>query len=228
MPDYLQALQSAFEAHANPAEAAPMKKYMRGQFAYLGIKTPLRKSLLKAFYAAHGPPPLDDLHEIIRQLWAMPYREYQYTALEFLTKRKRYLTPDAIPLLEMLITTKSWWDTVDGLAANQVGGVIARFPHIRDQHIGRWRAQENIWLRRTTLLFQLRCKEQTDADLLYALIADNLADKEFFIQKAIGWALREYSKSDPTAVQQFVARTDLSPLAHREALKWMKNKDMIE
>ena len=158
----------------------------------------------------------------------MPYREYQYTALEFLTKRKRYLTPDTIPLLEMLITTKSWWDTVDGLAANQVGGVIARFPHIRDQHIGRWRAQENIWLRRTTLLFQLRCKEQTDADLLYALIADNLADKEFFIQKAIGWALREYSKSDPTAVQQFVARTDLSPLAHREALKWMKNKGMIE
>ena len=227
MPDYLQALQTTFEANAIPANVAPMKKYMRGQFEYLGIKTPLRKSLLKAFYAAHGPPPLDDLQEVIRQLWAMPYREYQYTALEFLTKRLRFLTPDTIPLLESLITTKSWWDTVDGLAANQVGGVIARFPHIRDQYIGRWRGQENIWLRRTTLLFQLRYKEQTDADLLYALIKDNLADKEFFIQKAIGWALREYSKSSPTAVQQFVAQTDLSPLAHREALKWMRNKGMV-
>ncbi len=228
MPDYLQALQSAFEAHANPAEAAPMKKYMRGQFAYLGIKTPLRKSLAQSVLRRSRPPAARRSADDHSPLWAMPYREYQYTALEFLAKRQRYLTPDTIPLLEMLITTKSWWDTVDGLAANQVGGVIARFPQIRDQHIGRWRAQENIWLRRTTLLFQLRYKEQTDADLLYALIADNLADKEFFIQKAIGWALREYSKSDPTAVQQFVARTDLSPLAHREALKWMKNKGMIE
>ena len=128
---------------------------------------------------------------------------------------------------QKLITTESWWDTVDGLAANQVGGVIARFPKIRDEHIGRWWQQENFWLRRTTLLFQLRYKDKTDEDLLFALIGENLTDKEFFIQKAIGWSLREYSKSNPTAVQQFVATTELSPLAHREALKWMKNKGRI-
>jgi 3-methyladenine DNA glycosylase AlkD len=104
---------------------------------------------------------------------------------------------------------------------------LARFPEVRDEHIGRWRRQENFWLRRTTLLFQLRYKEQTDADLLYALINENLGDSEFFIQKAIGWALREYSKSDPLAVQQFVANSELSGLAHREALKWMKNKGII-
>lgn len=228
MTDYILPLQTAFEAKADPDQAAPMKKYMREKFEYLGIKTPERKALIKAFYAEYGPPPVEALEDLVRRLWAMPYREYQYTALEFLAKRQRYLNPDSVPLLENLITTKSWWDTVDGLAANQVGGVIGRFPEIRDEHIGRWRRQENIWLRRTTLLFQLRYKDKTDEDLLFALIRENLTDKEFFIQKAIGWSLREYSKSDGTAVQQFVAGTELSPLAHREALKWMKNKGLID
>jgi len=227
MSDYLLPLIEAFEANADAEKAAPMKKYMRGQFEYLGIKTPQRKELQKVFIGEYGLPPVEDLKEIVRQLWAMPYREYRYTALGFLDRRKRYLTPDYVPFFEELITTESWWDTVDGLAANQVGGVIGRFPEIRDEHIGRWRQQENFWLRRTTLLFQLRYKDKTDAELLYALIGENLEDKEFFIQKAIGWSLREYSKSDPTAVQQFVASTELSPLAHREALKWMKNKGLI-
>ena len=227
MTNYLLPLQTAFEANANPDNAAPMKKYLREQFEFLGLKAPLRRTLIKEFYAEHGPPPLDELQALVHQLWEMPYREYQYTALEFLTKCRRQLSPDYLPLLEMLITSKSWWDTVDGLAAHQVGGLFAHFPEIRDTHIGRWRQQENLWLRRTTLLFQLRYKEKTDEDLLFALIEENLVDKEFFIQKAIGWSLREYSKSNPTAVQQFVAATELSPLAHRESLKWMKNKGFV-
>jgi 3-methyladenine DNA glycosylase AlkD len=227
MTDYLLPLQTAFEANANPANAAPMKKYMREKFEFLGIKTPLRRSVIKEFFADHGLPPLDELNALVQRLWEMPFREYQYTALGFLGKRQRYLTPDTVSLLEMLITMKSWWDTVDGLAAHQVGGLFASFPEIRDTHIGRWRQQENIWLRRTTLIFQLRYKEKTDKDLLFSLIEENLTDKEFFIQKAIGWSLREYSKSSPVAVQQFVAATDLSPLAHREALKWMKNRGII-
>ena len=227
MIDYLLPLQTAFEANADSANAAPMKKYMRGKFEYLGIKTPLRKALTKEFFAKYGLPPLDELQGLVRRLWEMPCREYQYSAQEFLGKRRRYLTPEYVPLLEMLITTKSWWDTVDGLASHPVGDLFSQFPEIRDTHIGRWRRQENIWLRRTTLISQPRYKEKTDEDLLYALIRENLTDKEFFIQKAIGWSLREYSKSNPMDVQQFVATTDLSPLAHREALKWMKNKGLI-
>ena len=227
MTNYLLPLQTAYEANANPDNAAPMKKYMRGQFEFLGLKAPLRRTLIKAFYAEHGLPPLDELQALVQQMWKMPYREYQYTALEFLTRRRRHLTPDYVPLLKMLITTESWWDTVDGLAAHQVGGLFAHFPEIRDTHIDRWRRQENLWLRRTTLLFQLRYKEKTGEDLLFALIEENLADKEFFIQKAIGWSLREYSKSNPTAVQQFVAATELSPFAQREAIKRMKNKGLI-
>ncbi len=226
MSDYLQPLQIAFETNANPAEAGPMKKYMREQFEYLGIKTPQRRELLKAFFAEYGLPPVDELEALVLELWAMPYREYQYTALGFLDRRKKVLTADSLPLLEKLITTKSWWDTVDGLAANQVGHVLARFPESRDEVIGRWRREENFWLRRTTLLFQLRYKDQTDEALLFALIRENLEDKEFFIQKAIGWSLREYSKTNPEAVQQFVAKTELSGLANREALKWMRNKGL--
>lgn len=227
MTDYLAPLVKAFERSADAENAGPMKKYMREQFEYLGIKTPQRKALEKEFFGEYGLPPVGELDKLVRRLWVLPHREYKYTALEFLARRKRYLTSDSVSLLEWLITTESWWDTVDGLAANQVGGVLARFPEVRDEHIGRWRRQENFWLRRTTLLFQLRYKEQTDADLLYALINENLGDSEFFIQKAIGWALREYSKSDPLAVQQFVANSELSGLAHREALKWMKNKGII-
>jgi 3-methyladenine DNA glycosylase AlkD len=227
MSDYLRPLQEVFEANANAENAVAMKKYMREQFEYLGIKTPQRKELVKAFFGTYGLPPVADLEELVWQLWKLPYREYKYTALGFLDRRKRYLAPDSMPLLERLILTESWWDTVDGLAANQVGGVLARFPGTRDAHIGRWRQQENFWLRRTTLLFQLRYKKETDEELLFALIRENLSDKEFFIQKAIGWSLREYSKSNPMAVQQFVAATDLSPLAHREALKWMENKGLI-
>lgn len=227
MSDYLKPLMALYEANANAENAAPMKSYMRGQFEFLGIKTPERSALLKAFYAAYGPPPLDELEDLVRRLWALPYREYQYTALGFLSKRQRHLTPANLPLLEELITTKSWWDTVDGLAGNQVGDLLARFPESRDEVIGRWRREEDFWLRRTTLLFQLGYKSKTDADLLFALIRENINDKEFFIQKAIGWSLREYSKTDPEAVQQFVANTELSGLAQREALKWMKNRGML-
>jgi 3-methyladenine DNA glycosylase AlkD len=227
MRDYLVPLVGVFEAHADVENAGPMKRYMRDQFEFLGIKTPQRRSLVRAFYDEYGLPPVEELAALVLELWQMPYREYQYTAVGFLERRQRTLTPKHIALLEQLITTKSWWDTVDGLAANQVGGVLARFPEARDGAIGRWRRAENIWLRRTTLLFQLRYKEKTDSELLYALIRENLDDREFFIQKAIGWALREYSKSDPAAVQQFVAETALSGLAQREALKWMKNKGMI-
>ena len=98
MIDYFLPLQTAFEANANPDNAAPMKKYMREQFEFLGLKAPLRRMLIKAFYAEHGPPPLDELQALVHRLWEMPYREYQYTVLEFLTRRRWHLTPDYVPL----------------------------------------------------------------------------------------------------------------------------------
>ncbi|MBD0335470.1 MAG: DNA alkylation repair protein [Cyanobacteria bacterium Co-bin13] len=200
-----------------------MRRYMRDQFDFLGIKTPQRRALLKDFLARYGPPELAELEDWVLPLWALPQREYQYAALDLLERLIRRLPAEKLPLLEHLIVTKSWWDTVDMVASHLVGNLLARHPEIRDPVVERWRVSENFWLRRTTLLFQLHYKNRTDRQLLFALIQSNLESREFFIQKAIGWALREYSKHEPEAVLTFVEQTPLPALSQREALKWLKS-----
>lgn len=224
MHSYLVPLTQLFEQAADPENALPMQKYMRDQFEFLGIKSPLRKQLFKQFLTSYGLPAVDQLDLICRDLWALPTREYQYTAIDLLDKMARKLTPAFVPLIEYLIVTHSWWDTVDILAGHAVSNMFARFPEQRDTHITRWRTSENMWLRRTTLLFQLHYKHNTDTNLLFALIEENQDSTEFFIQKAIGWALRQYSKTDATAVINFVNSHTLAPLSHREALKWLNRK----
>ncbi len=224
---YLSPIITLYRQNANTEEAVKMAKYMRDQFPYLGIKAPIRKELNKQFSAEYGQPNPEDLEQIIWGLWQLPEREFQYFAQFLLDRMKKHVTPKHLPLLERLITTKSWWDTVDGLASNTVGGMLTRFPDIRDDTIGKWRNSDDFWLRRITLLFQLKYRDQTDRALLFSLIEQNLDSKEFFIQKAIGWALREYSKREPDVVQKYVASTPLAPLSEREALKWMKNKGII-
>ena len=225
MDAYLQTLKTLFEQQANAENAVPMKKYMRNQFEFLGIKSPKQKALVKQFVAENGLPELSQVDNLVRELWSWPEREYQYVALALLDKLQKRLTPDSVPLLENLITTKSWWDTVDSIAIHNVGKLLKQYPEIRDAVIAPWRNSENFWLRRTTLLFQLSYKAATDEALLFVLVEENRESTEFFIQKAMGWALREYSKTSPKAVQIFVAKTELPSLSQREALKWMKSKD---
>jgi 3-methyladenine DNA glycosylase AlkD len=227
MTTYLQRLKDRFEQQADPTQAVPMKAYMRNQFEFLGIKGPAQKALFKQFVAEHGLPGLDQLETIVRSLWTWPEREYQYIALTCLDKRQKQLPPAVVPLLEHLITTKSWWDTVDAIASHKVGKLLKQYPDHRDAVIDAWRHSDDFWLRRTTLLFQLGYKANTDAALLFSLVDQNKASQEFFIQKAIGWALREYSKVAPDAVQDFVASTPLAPLSQREALKWLKAKGQL-
>ena len=125
-----------------------------------------------------------------------------------------------IKTIEYLIVTKSWWDTVDSLAGGTVGFHFKRFPDVREKYLAKWRSSENFWLRRTTILFQLNYKEETDFDLLCDIIRENLGSKEFFINKAIGWALRQHARVDSKAVKKFVMTTkELNPLSRREALK---------
>ena len=225
MSDYLQPLITSMAEAADAHNAAQMAAYLRNQFPFLGIKSPQRRELLKAFLREYGPPALDDTASVAKELWGQSVREHQYNALDILRRQQKKLGPEFVPTLEWLIITKSWWDTVDGLASNIAGPIFAGYPETRATAVRQWRSVENIWLRRTTLLFQLKYKDKTDAPLLFSLIEENLLDKEFFIQKAIGWALREYSKTDETAVREFVANTELSPLAEREALKWLKRQE---
>ncbi|WP_035097766.1 DNA alkylation repair protein [Anoxybacteroides tepidamans] len=216
---YVHKLIQQLRAHHNQTNAESMKKYMRDQFEFIGIKTPKRRELLKEFITEHGLPPFAELPEVVRELWELPEREFQYIALTFLEKARKKLTTDDIPFIEELIVNKSWWDTVDLLAANIVGTILQNYQDCIPVYAEKWIQSDHIWLQRTALLFQLKYKHETDEELLYHLIRQCRHSKEFFIQKAIGWALREYSKTSPASVERFVESEHLAPLSRREALK---------
>lgn len=224
MHPYVVEMKKLFESNADPAAAGPMKAYMRDQFEFLGIKSKPNGELQRQFYAEHGLPAVEELDAVLRDLWALPQREFQYAAVGLLSKMQKTLPPDFVQTMEYLIVTKSWWDTVDSLAAHLVGAHFKRCPEVRQAVLPEWRASDNFWLRRTCLLFQLDYKNETDFDLLKDIIRENLGSREFFINKAIGWALRQYTRIDPEGVREFVSSTPLHPLSSREALKWLENQ----
>jgi len=220
MHTYTKSLKLFFEKHANSLNAEPMKKYMRDQFEYLGIESPQVTALLREFIKTNGLPPLEKLDLISRELWSLPEREFQYIAMNLISKYEKKLEPEFIETIEYLIITKSWWDTVDLLAGHPVGTIFKTYPKVKEKYLRKWRKSENIWLRRTTLLFQLGYKKETDFDLLCEIIKENIGTNEFFINKSIGWALRQYAHTNPTPVRKFVKATkELHPLSRREALK---------
>ena len=224
MHPYTEAIQSLFESHANPVAAVPMKRYMRDQFEYLGLKSQQIAALRKEHLAMHGLPPLSDLDDILRELWSLPEREFQYIATSLLGRFANQIPAEFIETIEYLLVTKSWWDTVDTLSTGVLGGHFKRFPQVREAYLPKWRRAENFWLRRAAILFQLNYKTETDFDLLCEIICENLNSKEFFINKAIGWALRQYTRVNPDAVREFVAITPLHPLSAREALRWLEKQ----
>ena len=220
----LRPLISSFEKHADPAYGKRMRAYMKDQFDYLGLPSPLRKELTKGFYADHGYPLPEDVEAIVNEAWKLPYREYKYFAMELMVTTKKKAGHDAIHLYERLITDESWWDTIDLIAPSLVGYHFQQYPEERIQYINKWIASGNIWLQRSCILFQLKYKLEVDTRLLGSIILTLKDSKEFFIRKAIGWMLREYSKSDPGYVIRFVQNHDLSGLSHREALKWLERQ----
>lgn len=221
MHPYTKQLKTLIEQHADPTQAPGMKKYMRDQFEYLGIKSPQLKLLIRQHINEHGLPPLEDLDEIVHDLWSLPQREFQYTAMSLMERLEKKLTENFIKTLEYTLITKSWWDTVDNVS-HIVGIHFKRYPKVHVKYLAKWRRSKNIWLRRTAILFQLDYKSETDFDLLCDIITESLGSSEFFINKAIGWSLRQYAYTDPKAVKEFVKETPLHPLSRREAMKHLE------
>ena len=222
---FLETLQTEFEENANPKVALQQKAYMKNQFEYYGIKTPKRREISKPFLEKRFLPKKNELESYIKTLWQKPQREYHYFAQELAFKYRKELDKKDIELFEFMILTNSWWDTIDFITPKLVNSYFKTYPEERDFHIKKWINSNNIWLQRSTLLFQLKEKDKIDTDLLTFIIQSIIlktGSKEFFINKAIGWILREYSKTNPDWVIDFVEMNELSSLSKREALRLMK------
>jgi 3-methyladenine DNA glycosylase AlkD len=219
---YVKAAVEFYEPHRNVKDAEAMTAYMRGQFQYFGIRATQQRMLEKEFVARYGLP--DDWPSVLEGLWNCKERELQYIGLRLVdTKRKKFEEQD-LELIEFIINNKPWWDTVDHTAKWHAGLYLQQHEAKRPQVLEKWLASANMWEVRTAILFQLGYKDKTDEQLLFEIIRRTASSKEFFIAKAIGWALREYSKNNPAAVQEFVRTVSLQPLSHREALKWLLSR----
>lgn len=216
---YFADLRKAFEKNADPIKAAGAKAYMRNKSEFYGLTSPVRRQLLKEFISKAGLPSYNSLDESIHYCWDQPQREWQYIAMEIAEKFVKKAGPEFIDLAEWMIIHKSWWDSVDFVAPNIAGMMFKRFPEIKMHYIDKWMQSEHLWLQRSCLIHQLRYNKSTDGALLFNL-CERLADNpDFFIRKAIGWSLRQYSKFSPEAVIEFVNDHKLSNLSRKEALK---------
>lgn len=219
MEDFIETLEMELQKNADPKIAAEQKAYMRNQFEYYGIKATGRREILKPFLAKAFLPKKNEAVQLVKLLWSKPQREYQYIAQELMLNYTKELTAEDIVVYEFMVATKSWWDTVDFVATKLIGAYFKQFPEKRKAFVAKWLNSNNIWLQRSALLFQLKYKEELDTQLLAFTIASLLGSKEFFVNKAIGWVLRDYSRINPQWVTDYVYNTPLSNLSKREALR---------
>lgn len=212
----IDAISLALRNVADPARQAAMRAYMRDQFGFLGIGTPARRAATTAIYQGMKSSSMEDVITLAHALWILPEREYQYAAIDLLAMHSDNLDMPHLPVLMELVQSKSWWDTVDALAS-----VISKV--LRYKHDGMNQAinHENMWVRRVAILHQLGWRDKTNQHLLFEYALACAHEKEFFIQKAIGWALRDYARHNPDAVREFTSanKDTLSPLSYREANK---------
>lgn len=203
--------------------ALSMKAYMRNKFEFLGVDSKKRKEICKCTFKNLKNSKEIDRNFVVK-FFNEDYREFQYIAIDYLIKMKKYLKIEDVLFIKQLITEKSWWDTVDILSSNLVGEICKKYPSLIENEIIFWINHENMWIRRSSIIFQLRYKMDTNLGFLGDAIKNNIHDSDFFIKKAIGWSLREYSKVNPEWVKNFINSHQLSKLSKREAEKYIKKR----
>ncbi|ANZ43000.1 DNA alkylation repair protein [Lentzea guizhouensis] len=213
----VDAVRTGLAELADPVKAPEMQAYMKSDMPFLGVQKPGRVALLKTL------PRIDDRNvwlDAVQTLWREArYREERYVALS-LSGDKRFLSVDLMPWFDEMIVTGAWWDYVDEIASKRVGPLLRSSPEVVRPLMLKWSTDGDRWRRRTSVICQLGFKGATDDELLAVCVDANLDDPDFFLRKGIGWALREYAKTEPGWVRAFVqARPGLSPLSRREALK---------
>ncbi|MDJ1499993.1 DNA alkylation repair protein [Xanthocytophaga agilis] len=216
---YIYPLTERYQKQRNTAYAQAMSQYMRNQFEFFGIKHPQRRILDKQFIREYGLPTKVNLETILPELWQQTERELQYFAIDLAASCNYYRQESSLDLIEKMIIQRSWWDTVDAVSSGLVAPYFRYFPEKMHTIAYQWIASENTWLQRVAITFQRKYKKLTDQELLFDLIRLRADSKEFFIQKGIGWALREYAYTNPEVVRDFVSVQCMSNLSKREALK---------
>jgi len=208
-----------FYENKNEELAMPMAKYMKNKFPFLGIKKPEREELSRKFLKERKKDKEVDWNFIFK-CYDLPEREFQYLAISYMDAVKKQFTVKDMDKIERVITTKSWWDSVDSIS-HIVGHICLKYKDAREKYVEKWIYSENIWLKRVSILFQLKYKEKTDTEFLAKAILNNSETDEFFVDKAIGWALREYSKTNKKWVSDFINNHKLSKLSIREGSKYI-------
>lgn len=217
---WYEGLFEQLEALRDPDRAVPMSAYMRNLYPFLGVPAAPRKAAYRSYFQKARKEKIVDF-DFTALCFTMPEREFHYAAVDYLLAVQQHLEPEHLPEIKRFIITKSWWDTVDGLDG-VVGHVVSRYPHLKET-ILEWSIADNIWLRRVAIDHQLGFKERTDTFLLAAILENNLQQSEFFINKAIGWSLRDYSKTNPQWVAAFITehQEQMAPLSIKEGSKYL-------
>jgi len=220
LADLVPGLRTALEAVAVPTKAPAMAAYMKDHFVFLGVAFPERKRASKSFVDAGRVASAAQLLDAADTCWVQPEREFQYTAVDLLQRWVATLDVDSVPRIERLIRQKSWWDTVDAIAAHVIGPLVAEHP-VLAATMDAWVDDPDIWIARTAVLHQLGYGADTDLDRLFDVVDRRCGDTEFFMRKACGWALRNAARQHPDAVRTYVLQRgdQLSGLTRREALK---------
>jgi 3-methyladenine DNA glycosylase AlkD len=221
MEVYIKNLVEEIRGLADPVRAEYAKKYMRNQFEFIGPDTKRLRECISQYTKVNGYPDISKLSDFSLKLWELPEREFQHTAIHVIRKMYKKIRIEDILWIEKIIVQKSWWDTVDGIAGWICGDYFKMYPEQIKPITGRWMVSGNMWLQRSALLFQLKYKQNTDTLLLANFIEQLSSHTDFFIRKAIGWILREYSKTNKQWVQEFVNSHSLSGLSTREASKYL-------
>jgi 3-methyladenine DNA glycosylase AlkD len=220
-----QRLEWSFRHYADPDRAEGARAYMRNQFAFYGIRSPTLKLIEREATAGLRSPTEAQLVKMARACWGRDEREWQYFACGYLRRHVHGKSPKMLNTVRKLIETKPWWDTIDSLAIHTVGQHVGEHRELA-RDMDRWVASDNMWIARTAILHQISYKANTDVDRLFGYCLERSDHRDFFIRKAIGWALREYSKTDEHAVRAFVRghAYTLSGLSRTEALKWVERR----
>lgn len=211
----------ALSAAADPDKALGMQAYMKTDMPFYGVQKPGRGPILRRLVDVYPPTDRDEYQALVLGLWNLPHREEKYLALGVAQAHRGFVEPAALPLYRKLIVEGAWWDLVDEVATHLIRDLVVGYPEGTWPVVDRWIDHEDMWLRRTAIICQVGAKDRTDSRRLFDFCVRRSPDNEFFIRKAIGWALRDYARTDPVAVAEFAQghREELSSLSFREATK---------